>query len=93
MTIKNQFSVAEKEFYLKLLQQKQILLTSSMGHLLNNIATILKIQTINSYEGEAAMKLESIARSCNNPTFDYYPIPVEAGKATWMEMIEKYWKM
>ncbi|MBK6937593.1 MAG: hypothetical protein IPH18_12440 [Chitinophagaceae bacterium] len=35
------------------------------------------------------MKLESIARSCNNPTFDYYPIPVEAGKATWMEMIEK----
>lgn len=89
MMIKDLFSVTEREYYLKLLQQEQTLLTSSMGRLLDGIAAILKIQSINSYEGEAAMKLEAIARSCNNPTFEHYPVPVEAGKANWKEMIEK----
>ena len=89
MMIKDLFSVTEREYYLKLLQQEQTLFTSSMGRLLDGIAAILKIQPINSYEGEAAMKLESVARTCNNATFDHYPIPVVAGKANWIVMIEK----
>jgi hydrogenase maturation protein HypF len=89
MMIKDQFSIAEREFYLKLLQQKQTLLTSSMGRLLDGIASILKIQSINSYEGEAAMKLEAAARSCTTNSYDYYSIPVNNTRLDWSVMINE----
>lgn len=44
MIIRDLFSIPEREYYLKLLQQKQNLLTSSMGRLLDGIAALLKIQ-------------------------------------------------
>jgi hydrogenase maturation protein HypF len=88
MMIKDLFSAAEREYYLKLLQQSQHLLTSSMGRLLDGIAAILKIQSFNTYEGEAAMKLEVMARSCTDHSFDYYPIPVNKNRLEWSAMIE-----
>ena len=87
MQIKDLFTAAEREYYLKLLQQKQELLTSSMGRLLDGIAAILKIQAINSYEGEAAMKLETVARSCKEESMDYYPIAVNKNILDWSPLI------
>ena len=89
MMIKGQFSIAEREFYLKLLQQQQNLLTSSVGRFLDGIASILNIQSFNSYEGEAAMKLEAVARSCREKSFDYYPIAINKNRLDWSVMIEE----
>jgi hydrogenase maturation protein HypF len=89
MMIKDQFSIEEREYYLKLLQQKQPLLTSSAGRLLDGIASILKVQSYNTYEGEAAMKLEAEARKCETNTLDYYPIPVNKNRLEWSAMIEE----
>lgn len=89
MEIKDLFSAPEREYYLKLLQQKPDLLTSSMGRLLDGIAAILKIQSINSYEGEAAMKLEAAARSCKTEKMDYYPVAVNKNRLDWTAMIHE----
>jgi len=89
MQIKDLFTAAEREFYLKLLQQKQELLTSSMGRLLDGIAAILKIQAVNSYEGEAVMKLEAVARSCKTESPDYYPIAVNKNRLDWSVLIHE----
>lgn len=89
MMIREQFSVEEREFYLKLLQQKQDVLTSSAGRLIDGIASILKLQSYNTYEGEAAMKLEAEARKCKNDSLDYYPIPINKNRLEWSRMIEE----
>ena len=88
MIIRDLFSIPEREYYLKLLQQKQNLLTSSMGRLLDGIAALLKIQSFNSYEGEATMKLEAVARSCKSKSYEYYSIPVNKNRLEWAAMIE-----
>jgi len=49
------------------------ILTSSCGRLFDAVAAILGICTLNSYEGEAAMKLEAL---CSERTEDYYPYAV-----------------
>ncbi len=89
MQIKDLFSPTEREYYIKLLQQKQELLTSSMGRLLDGIAAMLRIQSINSYEGEAAMKLEALARSCKSTGMDYYPIVINKHRLDWSGMIHE----
>jgi hydrogenase maturation protein HypF len=88
MMVKDLFSVAEREYYLKLLQQKQTLLTSSMGRLLDGIAAILQIQSFNTYEGEAAIKLETVARSCPGDSLAYYAIPINKNRLEWQVMLE-----
>lgn len=89
MMIKDLFSAQEREYYLKLLKQRQILLTSSMGRLLDGIAAILKIQSFNTYEGEAAMKLEAVATRCKNKSFEYYPISINKNRLDWLPMIDE----
>jgi hydrogenase maturation protein HypF len=74
--IEQQFSGKEWEFYQKQIQQPGQLLTSSTGRLLDGLASILGICQLNSYEGEAAMKLEAIASNYRNHSFEYYPIPL-----------------
>jgi len=86
-TIGDQFMKAEREFYLKLLAQPQNLLTSSMGRFIDGIASILGVQTHNSYEGEAAMQLEAVARQCSHEHFEYYPIIVNQNRLDWTMMI------
>jgi hydrogenase maturation protein HypF len=74
--IKDYFSDKEWEFYQKQIQQPGHLLTSSMGRLLDGLATILGICQLNTYEAEAAMKLEAAAYACKNHSLEYYPIPL-----------------
>ncbi|MBL7739183.1 MAG: carbamoyltransferase HypF [Chitinophagaceae bacterium] len=88
MMIRDQFSIEEREFYLKLLDQPQHLLTSSVGRLLDGIASMLNIQSFNTYEGEAAMKLEAAARTCDNRSFDHYAIPVNKNRLDWSVMTD-----
>lgn len=87
--IRDLFSTQEREYYLKLLQQKQALLTSSMGRLLDGITAILKLQSFNTYEGEAAMKLEVSARSSGKDFTGYYPVPINKNRLEWSAMIEE----
>lgn len=86
MQIRQLFSIPEREYYLKLLQQDQPVQTSSMGRLLDGIAAILNLQSFNSYEGEAAMKLEVAARRCASPHTDYFNLPVNSGRIDWTGM-------
>lgn len=88
MSIKGLFSIAEREYYLKLLQQNQPLQTSSAGRLLDGIAAILLDHAFNTYEGEAAMKLEAVARSCDNHSMAYFPITITKTEIAWSEMVD-----
>jgi hydrogenase maturation protein HypF len=74
--IHKQFTHSEWAFYQKLLKQEQQLQTSSMGRFLDGIAAILGICTHNSFEGEAAMKLEALARSGRHRSSFSYPMPL-----------------
>ncbi len=74
--IEKYFPKNEWQFYEKLIHQPGQLLTSSMGRLLDGLASILGICQFNSYEGEAAMKLEAQAWKHRHHSFDYYPLPL-----------------
>lgn len=78
------FSAAEWKYYQQLLQQPGIQ-TSSMGRLLDGIAAILGVTGINTYEGEAAMKLEALAGTAE--TNEYYTIGIMNGRIRWQDML------
>lgn len=92
LIIQNDFSKKEWQYYQQLLQQPTALLTSSMGRFLDGIAAIMGIRLYNSYEGEAAMQLEGLARTCNNKPSGYYSIPLLNNSLDWnnflIELIE-----
>ncbi len=77
------FSVQEWRYYQQLLQQPDSLLTSSMGRFLDGIAAILGICQRNTYEGEAAMKLEALAASCLSTPADFYPVVLQKSRIDW----------
>ncbi len=85
--VKNNFSNEEYDLYTKQMQRNN-LSTSSMGRFLDGIASLLGISHQNSYEGEAAMKLEAAARACTTKHFDYYDIFYEGNVLSWKEMVE-----
>jgi hydrogenase maturation protein HypF len=60
-TLRNKFSDTEWSYYLKLIQTKPTLYTSSIGRLFDAVAAMLNMCDYNTYEGEAAMLLEAKA--------------------------------
>jgi hydrogenase maturation protein HypF len=60
-SLRNKFSDTEWSYYLKLIQTKPILHTSSIGRLFDAVAAMLNMADYNTYEGEAAMRLEAKA--------------------------------
>lgn len=56
------FSTTEWSAYQQLLQRKEKLLTSSMGRIFDAVSCLLGLSDIASFEGEAAMLLETAAR-------------------------------
>lgn len=86
--VKNNFSGDEYHFFVKQLRQPQLLQTSSLGRFLDGIASLLSILHINSYEGEAAMKLEVAARRCLTKHFDSYNVLLTGGILNWSEIVK-----
>ena len=74
--IQKHFSEQEWEYFNKQIHQPGHLLTSSIGRLIDGLASILDICQLNTYEGEAAMKLEALASQYRHHSFEYYPIPL-----------------
>lgn len=60
--IETYFNETEWKYYHKVLSGKAETMTSSMGRFLDGIACILGIGSIQTYEGETVMKMESLAR-------------------------------
>ncbi|GAB2834413.1 carbamoyltransferase HypF [Ferruginibacter profundus] len=86
--IEKYFSVQEWKYYQQLVQQHDALLTSSMGRFLDGIASILGICQLNTYEGEAAMKLEVLAASCmEKVSDDYYPVLLQKSRLDWSSFL------
>ncbi|HEY1114886.1 MAG TPA: carbamoyltransferase HypF [Chitinophagaceae bacterium] len=70
------FAEGEWNYFNKLVQQPPALLTSSMGRFLDGVAAIMGICALNSYEGEAAMRMEALATSYRHHPPAYYPMPL-----------------
>jgi hydrogenase maturation protein HypF len=73
--IKKHFNEVEWKYYCQLQLNSQPLQTSSMGRFLDAIACLLDIVGISTYEGEAAMLLESLAAQSKNRTKAFYKLP------------------
>jgi len=85
--MEDRFSPGEWNYYRKLQQQPARLLTSSMGRLLDGIAAILGIAGFNTYEGEAVMRMEAIARTCTEQPEGYYDLPLVRDRLDWRQML------
>ncbi len=85
--IRKDFSPVEWNYYQQLLLQPAILRKSSMGRLLDGIASLLGLQQQNQYEGEAAMKLEALARKAPKTIAGTYSINIQNGKICISEIL------
>jgi hydrogenase maturation protein HypF len=83
-----QFTTREMSFYKNKLQNEHSsVFTSSMGRLLDGIASLLGICDVMSYEGEAAMKLEALAAKDITTTVRTYRMPLYKTIVYWNEML------
>ena len=87
--LKHLFTDKEWVYYQQLLQQPARLQTSSMGRLIDAVACLLGLVSKNSYEGEAAMKLEALAQSCTYHSYDSYSMPLSEGVWNWQQLIHE----
>ena len=60
--LQEKFTPTEWSLYLRMIQQANHLRTSSVGRLFDGIASLLGLADKQSYEGEAAMRLEQLAK-------------------------------
>lgn len=77
----------QAQFYTRWLENPKIY-TSSMGRFLDGISCLLGITDVNTYEGEAAMKLECLARNHSSGTTGAYPIALSADRIGWQPVVE-----
>jgi hydrogenase maturation protein HypF len=71
-----------------LISRQNCIPISSCGRLFDAVAAILGICTVNSYEGEAAMKLEAL---CSERTKDYYPYSIVTSDSMNILSVREMW--
>lgn len=86
--IKKEFSAPEWQYYLKVLESPAVISTSSMGRFLDSIACIIGLDGKTSYEGEALMKLECLARN-SYAHKAYYSFNIEGEKIQWADFLRE----
>ncbi len=83
--LREKFSEKEWLLYTKILSSNKGIKTSSVGRIFDSIASLLTISDTNTYEGEAAMKLELIAQNFVDkhgfPSMSYLPENADLTKA------------
>lgn len=88
--LKPKFSETAWRLYTQqLLYQQPQVFTSSMGRLLDGIASLLGIADVVSYEGEAAMKLEALASTVTALAIEPYPFKVFKNIVYWKPLLEQ----
>lgn len=86
--LEKKFSTQEFRYYNNLLHYRvPDLLTSSMGRLLDAIASLLGVCDVMSFEGEAAMKLEALAATCTADQVKAYPVQVFKNIVRWQQLL------
>jgi hydrogenase maturation protein HypF len=73
--------------YKNALNQLDMPKTSSMGRLLDGIASLLGLIDVSRYEGHAAMLLQAAAEKCPTAT-KAYPMPIADDSIQWQPMID-----
>lgn len=86
--VKKQFSDPEWNYYQHLLQENNLLHTSSMGRFMDAIACIIGVNSKSSFEGEAPMQLEALARN-SYPHKAYYSFTINNNVIGWNEFVNE----
>jgi hydrogenase maturation protein HypF len=86
--VKKQFSDIEWAYYLTLLEKPASITTSSMGRFLDAIACMLGINCKSSFEGEAVMQLEALARN-SYPHKAYYSFVLDNNIIDWADFLNE----
>ncbi len=88
--IKNYFTATEWSFYQKALNTETTVQTSSMGRFLDGLACIAGIKTHNSFEGEAALQIESLAAMCEKTPDRFYHFNWENEGLDWKPFLNEF---
>ena len=86
--VKKHFTTQEWQYYSQLIEQPAGIQTCSMGRFLDGLACIMGINSKTSFEGEAVMKLEAIART-SYAHKAYYSFKIIDHKIHWNGFIQE----